>query len=108
MSLEQQQQKEQRTSTIIKAKTLLSSGDERGALSVLRKEARMRNVMACYDAGVMLIQGIGDEKNPRRGVELIEKGRKLEEGKVNNNWKSDGSATDVLGPQSMDLKRLFL
>jgi len=103
MSLEQKQNK-QGTSPIVEARSLLSNGDERGAFAVLREGASRGNVMACYDAGFMIFQGIGCEEDWEGGLELIEKGRKLEEGKVNDNWKSDGSATDVLGPQSVHFR----
>ena len=106
MSLEPKQKK-QGTSPIIEARTLLSNGDERGAFSVLREGADVGNVMACYDCGFMMIQGIGCKRDWRRGLELIEKGTKLEEQEGDEGWKSDGSATDVLGPQSMNLRGLF-
>ena len=105
MSLEPKKKK-QRISPIVEARSLLSNGDVRGAFAVLRKGADGGNVMACYDCGFMMIQGIGCEKDWREGLELIEKGRNLEEQR-GEGWKSDGNATDVLGPQSMDLNRLF-
>ena len=101
------QQKEQGISTVIKARTLLSNGDVRGAFAVLRKAADGGNVMACYDCGFMMIQRIGYEKKDLRGLELIWKGRKLEEQEGDEGWKSEGSATDVLRPQEMCLSRLF-
>ena len=64
--------------------------------------------MACYDCGFMMIQGIGCENNWRGGLKMIKRGRKLEEKEKDEGWKSDGSVTDVLGPQSMDLDGLFL
>ena len=106
MSLEPKQ-KEQGISPIIKTKTLLSNGDERGAFSVLRKAADGGNVMACYDCGfMMIIQRIG-WSYLEEGLKLIERGRKLEEQEEDEEWKSDGSVTDVLGPQSMDLISVF-
>ena len=106
MSLEPKQNK-QGTSPIIEARTLLSNGNVRGAFAVLREGADGGNVMACYDCGFMMIQGIGCEKDWKGGLELIERGRKLEEQEENEGWKSGGSATDVLGPQSMNLSGLF-
>ena len=107
MSLEPKQKK-QRTSPIVQARTLLSNGDVRGALAVLKKGADEGNVIACYDCGFMMIQGIGCEKDWKGGPKLIEKGRKLEEQeKGDEGWKSVGSATDVLRPQSMKLSCLF-
>ena len=102
------QQKEQGISPIIEARSLLSNGDVRGAFAVLREGADGGNVMACYDCGFMMIQGIGCEKNWKGGLNLIEKGRKLEKKEKDKGWKSDGSATDVLEPQSMDFPCLFL
>ena len=106
MSLEPKQNK-QGTSPIIEARTLLSNGDVRGAFAFLKKAADGGNVMACYDCGFMMIQGIGCEKDWEGGLDLIERGRKLEEQEGDEGWKSDGNATDVLGPQSMRLCGLF-
>ena len=107
MSLEPKQEK-QGTSPIIESRSLLSNGDEKGALAVLRKAAGVGNVMTCYDCGFLMIQGIGCEEDWRGGLVLLAQGRKLEEKEENCVWKSDGSATDVLGPQSMNLSCLFL
>ena len=100
-------QKKQGVSLIIKARSLLSNGDEGGALAVLREEAQKGNVMACYDCGFLMIQGIGCEKDKWEGLELLEKGWKLEQKEDGIVWRSDGSATDVLGPQSMNLSSLL-
>ena len=94
-------------SPVIEARSLLSNGDVRGAFAVLREGADGGNVMACYDCGFMMIQGIGCVRDWEGGLELIWKGRKLEEQEGDEGWKSEGSATDVLGPQSMDLSSLF-
>ena len=56
-------QKKQRISPIIEAKSLLSEGDVEGAFAVLKKAAEHEDVMACFDCGFMMIQGIGCEKN---------------------------------------------
>ena len=95
------------TSPIIEAKSLLSNGNEKRAFGVLKKAARGGNVMACFDVGFMMIQGIGSEKN-WRGFEMIDKGVELKEHEEEMRWKSDGSATEVIGPQSMDLSCLCL
>ena len=92
---------------IIEAKSFLSNGDERGAFAVLRKGADGGNVMACYDCGFMMIQRIGYEKKDLRGLELIWKGRKLEEQEGDEGWKSEGSATDALEPQCVYFHCLF-
>ena len=95
-------------SPIIEAKSLLLNGDEAGAFGVLKKGAENGDVMACYDLGFMMIQEIGcGRRDLKRGFELMEKGRKLEEHEENTAWKSDGSLTEVLGPQTMDLERLL-
>ena len=107
MSL-QPQQKKQRTSPIIEAKSLLSNGDKEGAFAVLKKAADGGNVMACFDVGFMMIQGIGCDVNVEGGLKMIEKGIELERHEEDMSWKSDGSATDVIGPQSMDLNGLCL
>ena len=100
MSLEPQQKK-QRIFSIIGAKSLLSNGDEAGALAVLKKAAESGDVMACYDAGFMMIQGIGCHKDLRGGLELMSKGMEFEEGSEGLSWKSCGSATELIEPQSM-------
>ena len=92
---------------IIGARTLLSNGDKGGAFAVLREAADGGNVMACYDCGFMMIQGIGCEKDWKGGLELIENGTRLEGKRKRKGWKSSGSASDVLEPQSIDLKGLF-
>ena len=65
-------------SPIIEAKSLLSQGDEAGAFGVLKKAAEHGDVMACYDCGFMMIQGIGCEEDWREGLELLSKGVELE------------------------------
>ena len=107
MSL-QPQQKKQRTSPIIEAKSLLSNGDKEGAFAVLKKAADGGNVMACFDVGFMMIRGIACDVNVEGGLKMIEKGIELEGHEEDMSWKSDGSATDVIGPQSMDLHGLCL
>ena len=106
MSLELQQKK-QRICTIIEAKSLLSNEDETGALAVLKKATESGDVMACYDAGFMMIQGIGCDKDWKGGFELMRKGWKLERNSENLSWKSDGSVTELIEPQSMDLSGEF-
>ena len=106
MSLEPQQKK-QRIFSIIGAKSLLSNGDEAGALAVLKKAAESGDVMACYDAGFMMIQGIGCDEDWRGGLEFMSKGMKLEKDTENLSWKSSGSASELFQPQTMNLKGLF-
>ena len=74
-------------SPVIEAKSFLSQGDETGAFAVLKKAAENGDVMACYDCGFMMIQGIGCEKDQYEGLELIETGRKLEKESSDNSWK---------------------
>ena len=95
-------------SPIIEAKSFLSQGDKAKAFGVLKKAAEHEDVMACYDCGFMLIQGIGCEKDWRRGVELISKGVELEKESSDMSWKSDGSASELFEPQSMSLNCLRL
>ena len=78
MSLEPQQE-DPGISPLIKAKSLLSNGDEAGTLAVLKKAAESGDVMACYDAGFMMIQGIGCDKKWRGGLEFMSKGMEFEE-----------------------------
>ena len=93
---------------IIEAKSLLSKGDEAGAFGVLKKGAENGDVMACFDCGFMMIQGIGCEKDLWRGLELISKGVELEKESSDMSWNSDGSVSELFEPQSMDLSSLFL
>ena len=107
MSL-QPQPEDMSTSPIIEAKSLLSNGDEERAFGVLKKAADGGNVMACFDVGFMMIQGIGCEKDREGGFEMFDKGIELKGYEEDMRWKSDGSATEVIGPQSMYLGRLCL
>ena len=107
MSFEPKQE-DTEVSPIIEAKLLLSNGDVAEAFAVLKKGAEDGDVMACYDCGFMMIQGIGCEKDQYEGLEVIETGRKLEKESSDNSWKLDGTATDLLQPQSMDFNSLFL
>ena len=97
----------QGTSPIIEAKSLLSEGDVAGAFAVLKKGAENGNVMACFDCGFMMIQGIGCKQNWRGGLELLYKGVELEKESEDMSWKSDGSVSELLKPQSMDLNGLL-
>ena len=96
------------SSPIIEAKSPLSSGDVAGAFGVLKKGAENGDVMACYDCGFMMIQGIGCEKDWKGGLEWISKGVELEKESSDMSWKSDGSSSELFEPQSMDLNRLLL
>ena len=100
-------QKKQRITPIIEAKSLLSQGDEEGAFAVLKKAAENGDVMACYDCGFMMIQGIGCEINRKGGIELISEGMKLEEETSDMSWKSNGSVSELFKPQSMNLRGLL-
>ena len=93
-------------SPIIEAKSLLSNGDEAGAFGVLKEAAKNGNVMACFDCGFMMIQGIGCERDWKGGLELISKGVELEKSS-DMSWKSDGSVSELFEPQSMYLSGLF-
>ncbi len=94
-------------SPIIEAKSLLSQGDEAGTFAVLKKAAEHGDVMACYDCGFMMIQGIGCRKNQGGGLKMLSKGMELEKESEDMSWKSDGSASELFEPQSMNLRRLF-
>ena len=100
MSFEPQQE-DTGTSPIIEAKSLLSNGDEAGAFAVLKKGAESGNVMACYDVGFMMIQGIGCDVDWKGGIEFVSKGSKLEEESSDMSWELCGSATELIEPQSM-------
>ena len=96
-------QKKQRISPIIEAKSLLSNGYEAEAFGVLLEATENGDVMACFDCGFMMIQGIGCGRNSEGGLEIMSKGVELEKESPNMNWKSDGSVSELFEPQSMDL-----
>ena len=102
------QKKKQRTSPIIEAKSLISNGDLKRAFAVLKKAAINGDVMACYDCGFMMMQGIGCRKGVKRGLELMSEGVKLEGESKDMSWKLGGSVTELFQPQTMKLIRLFL
>ena len=95
------------SSLIIEAKSLLSNGNEAGAFGVLNKAAENGNVMACFDCGFMMIQGIGCKKDCEGGLELISKGVGLVKESSDVSWKSDGSTSELFQPQSMNLSCLL-
>ena len=103
----QSQQKTLRISPIIQAKSLILDDDEASAFVVLKEGAENGNVMACYDCGFMMIQGIGCETDWKGGLELIRKGMELEEESRDMNWKSDGSVTELFQPQTFNCCSLF-
>ena len=93
---ESSQQEDTGGSPIIEAKSLLSEGKKKRAFAVLKKAARNGDVMACYDCGFMMIQGIWCEKDWEEGLDLMNKGVRLEKESEDMSWKSDGSASDCL------------
>ncbi len=109
MSLEPSS-KQHGLSPINEAKSLLSNGDAEGALGVLKKASDEGDVMACFDGGFMMIQGIGCEMDKFGGVSLMKKGEQLKEKMKDDydDWKYDGSVTDVLDELTMSLRSLLL
>ncbi len=67
----------------------------------MKEGAESGNVMACYDVGFMMIQGIGCDVDWKGGFEFVSKGSELEEESSDMSWKLDGSATELIEPQSM-------
>ena len=100
--------KEASTSPIIEAKSFFTKGDVEQAFGVVREGALRGNVMACFDAGFMMIQGIGCVKDWKGGMELLEKGYSLAKDSKDDDWRADGSVSELFEPQSMDLNGLFL
>ncbi len=107
MSFQPPQEKKPRISPIIEAKSLLSKGDAEGALTVLREAAFGGNAMGCFDAGFMMIQGIGCEKNLEEGWKLLERGCELVRDSKDDFWRGDGSVSELFEAQSMNLSCLF-
>ena len=107
MSFETKQE-DTEISPIIEAKSLLSNGDVAEAFAVLKKGAEGGDVMACYDCGFMMIQGIGCKYDVKGGIELMDKGMELEKDfEEDLSWKSDGSISELFEAQKMDFKRLY-
>ena len=106
MSLERKTKKA-RISPIVEAKSLLSIGDAAGALEVLKEGEKNGDLMACFDRAFLIMHGIGCIRNMKEGFELLEKGVKEKKKKRGNDWKADGSVTELLGPQSINMYRLF-
>ena len=96
-----------RLSPIVEAKHRFSEGNKEGAVALLIEEATKANVMACYDAGLMIFQGIGWERDRNLGLELMKMGRTLEKDQNDQSWKDDGSVSEVIGPLSLNLYGLF-
>ena len=90
------------------AMSLLLNGDAAGAFALLKEKAESGNIIACYDAGFMMMQGIGCESNLQEGLKYMEKGMKLEEDDKSRIWKSDVSVTKLGVRQSTDLSCLLL
>ena len=80
----------------------------KGAFAVLKKSALEGNVMACFDAGFMTIQGIGTRGGLKGGWKLLKKGCDLVRDSKDDCWKGDGSVCELFEPQLMDLKGLLL
>ena len=95
-------------SSIIEAKSLFSNGDVKRAFAVVREGALRGNVMACFDCGFMMIQGIGCRKDWKGGISLLKKGCDLMRELNDDCWRGDGSLSELFEGQSMDLRSLFL
>ncbi len=84
-----------------------SERDAEKAFAALQKSASQGNVMACYDVGFMMIQGIGCRKNRKEGFEMMKRGSEFERNEKDLSWKSENSVTKLIGPQKLLLMRLF-
>ena len=84
-------------------RSLLLSSEQQMLLTHLHliKGAESGDVMACYDVGFLMIQGIGCDVDWKGGIEFVSKGSKLEEESPDMSWKLCGSATELIEPQSM-------
>ena len=105
---ESSQKQEPKPSSSIRQKSSLSKEEAEEILASLKNDASKGNVMACYDAGFMMIQGIGCWRDWKGGLQLIIQGSTLESDKKDESWKSDKSVTKRIGPQTMFLRGLFL
>ncbi len=95
-------------SPTIRAKSLFSKGDVEGSFAVLKEAALAGNVMACFDAGFMMIQGIGCNVDLKGGMELLKKGCELVRDSKDDCWRANGSVSELFKPQSMVMRSLFL
>ena len=55
--------KRKESPVIKEGRKLVLNGDMEGAFAVLKKGAEEGDVMACFDVGIMMIEGIGSVKN---------------------------------------------
>ena len=78
-----------------------------GAFAVLKEAALGGNAMACFDAGYMMIQGIGCVKDLEKGMGLLKKGYELAKDSKNARWKEEESVCKLFEPQPMFLRGLF-
>ena len=101
------QQEDTKISPVIEAKSLLLNGDKERAFDVLKDGAENGDVMACYDCGFMMLQGIGCEVNLEEGLRLMRKGMNIEKESEDTSWKSNGTVTELLRSQAMNLYWLF-
>ena len=94
-------------SPICEAKFLVSSGNTEGALVILKEAACDGNLMACFDGGFMMVQGIGCKRDVKGGLELVRKGMELKKITRDGGWRRDGSVTEVMEEQELHLSSLF-
>ena len=101
------QNRDEEASSLKNQEIFLSHEEAENVLCVLKDRALEGNVMACYDAGFMMIQGIGCWRDWREGLKLIIRGSDLEENEEDESWKLVESVTKRIEPQIMFLRGLF-
>ena len=94
-------------SFVSRAKSLFAKGEAAGALDILKIGSEERDAMSCLDAGFMIIQGIGCEKDVEKGFQLIMKGHKLKATLDDDDWKIEGSVTELFEGQTLEFSGLF-
>ncbi len=94
-------------SPTVKAKQLLSNGDNVRAFSVLIEGKESGNVMALLDLGFLMIQGIGCKKDMKEGMKTMKEGFELAKLWEDDGWKQDESLTSLFSGVKMCLYGLF-
>ena len=105
MSFEKQEQLF--LSPTVKAKQLLSNGDNVGAFFALIEGKESGNVMTLFDLGFLMIQGIGCKKDVKEGMKVMKEGLKLAKLWEDDSWKQDESITSLFSGTKLCLYGLF-
>jgi len=101
-------EKRRKISVIAEAKKFLSKGDLPRTFDILSKGAEKGDVMACFDAGLILLKGVGSFHDEKEGLKLIKRGMELKKAQPKEDWSSEGSVIEAMKMDSLELNCLFL